>query len=254
MLKDERLKYIEDYVNQHKRVPYQELMNQLQISKATVRRDLELLNSENRVILVRGGAIAKKTTANFELPYNMKLEVNSAEKLRIAEAAAQMVQAGNTIVLDSGTTTKHMIPFLAQLPYVNIITCDVIIAASCSYYPNIETTVIGGKLRSGYYNLYGYIAENVIQTLSADIAFCSIDAISKTNDCMITNIEEVSIKQKIRSCASRRVMLCDHTKIGCNAVVKVYDIDGFDKIICGRELSQEVLSDFNSLKERIVLV
>jgi len=254
MLQEERLQRIEEYINFRGRASFQELMKELDLSKATIRRDLKRLEAEERLTIVRGGAIAKEPESSRELPYYRKLETNSEEKQRIAKSAAALVESGKTIVLDSGTTTRHMVPHLAQLPYAHIITCDVLIAADCSYYPNIETTVIGGKLRSGYHSLYGYLAEQMIRTLNADIAFLSADAISDDGTCAITNIEEVLIKQYILKCADKSVLLCDHTKFNLKSVVKIYDINDVDLVICGRELAEERACKIAGLTERLSLV
>ena len=254
MLRNERLKYILDLIDRNKSISIQTLSSETNASTATIRRDLELLSEQNRIILVRGGAVSKSTNGDAELPYDVKRQRNTEEKIRIASAAAAYVNAGDTIILDSGTTTKHMVPFLAKLTFVSVITCDIAIAASCSYYPNIEVNVIGGKLRTGYYNLYGYIAENTIRTLNADIAFCSTDTICVSNGCMITNIEEVFIKQKILECADRGVMLCDHTKIGRNATVSMYGVSDLDAVITGKELSPETLETFGEMREKFKLV
>lgn len=254
MLRDERLQKIENFVKEHKRASFQELIDAFALSKATIRRDLKLLEEEDRLTLVRGGAVIKESAGSYELPYHMKLESNSLEKERIAKRAVELVRPGSTIIIDSGTTTRYMVQDLAALSYVHIITCDIVIATECSSYPNLDVTLIGGKLRSGYYNLYGYIAECNIQTLNADLAFCSIDAVNAKGDCMISNIEEVSIKNHIRTCAPKSILLCDHSKFGINSVVKVCSAQDIDMIICGKELEQKEEEVWAALKDRIILV
>ena len=253
MLRDERLNFIETYVNKHKYVSVQNLMQILDISKATVRRDLQMLSDENRLMLVRGGASTRNSFVMNELPYEQKQHKFDAEKRRIAKAGFNFVKEGNTIVLDSGTTTRMMVPLLTQIPNIHIFTCDIAIASDFSYHPNVNVTVIGGTLRNGYFSLNGYFAESLMRSLRADIAFCGIDAIHPTGGCM-TGIEDVGIKKQIIASSNQSVMLCDHSKFSKDAMASVCKISDVSLYITGNEISNDVLNQFEEIQDRLVKV
>src|SRR5699024_4503469 len=121
--------------------------SQFSISSATIRRDLELLSGQNRVTLTRGGVVSNQANVVEERPYSEKLGDNQEEKKRIAQAAAAMIRPGTTILVDSGTTNRAMIPFLQEVGPVNIVTNDVVIAGELTSCRDADVTVLGGTLR-----------------------------------------------------------------------------------------------------------
>ncbi len=254
MLKDERLNILENYVNQHRFASYHDLTRMLNASKATIRRDLEALANSGRLVMVRGGAASINSSVMSELAYDQKQQSHDAEKVRLAQEAVQFIKPRDTIILDAGTTIRKIVPFLAHISELHVITCDIAIAADLSYLSNVTVTVVGGTLRQGYFNLTGHFAETLMDHLCADIAFLSFDTISsKSEKCMITNMDEVGIKQKFISVANRTVLLCDHSKFGHESVVGVCSIHDIDTFLVGKELASSTLDQFDSIRERILL-
>ncbi|MEG1191113.1 MAG: DeoR/GlpR family DNA-binding transcription regulator, partial [Oscillospiraceae bacterium] len=150
MLKDERLEKIECLVNERKYVAISDLMLELSISKATVRRDLELLSEGGKLAITRGGAVSVSGGTTYELPYLEKKKVNHEEKIRIAHFAAALVKPGETILIDAGTTCIEMVPFLRERGNIMVATNDLMIALELGRCPNIETILIGGVLRKDF--------------------------------------------------------------------------------------------------------
>ncbi|MBQ9942103.1 MAG: DeoR/GlpR transcriptional regulator [Christensenellaceae bacterium] len=253
MLKEERLELICSLVGQHKYASYEDLTGALGASKATVRRDLELLAEQGRLDLVRGGAVARQDSVRSELPYEQKRRYMRDEKRRIAQAAAQMVAPGDCIFLESGTTVREMVPFLAGKQMLHVITGDIAIAGDLTCYPHIKVTVLGGELRSGYFNLNGFFAEQFLDSLKVDICFCAVDAITKDGGCMINELsQEVALKQKCLQAGKKAVLLCDHGKVGKEALIRLYDVSAFHKVIMGKELQKEYLETFANAELMLV--
>lgn len=255
MLKEERLKMLENYVNQHRYVSYHELTRIFNTSKATIRRDLEMLVASGRLNMVRGGAASLNSSVMSELGYDQKQQSHNEEKMRLAQAAAQLIKPRDTVILDSGTTVRKMVPFLTHISELHVITCDIAIAADLTYLPNVDVTVLGGTLRHGYFNLTGHFAEMIAGNLCADIAFLSFDSVScKSEKCMITNMDEVGIKQRFIAAAARTVLLCDHSKLDHESVVGVCSLSDIDILLVGKELPEKTLQRFEAIQDRIHLV
>lgn len=254
-LKDERFALIETYVRKNQFVTYTDLSKYLGVSKSTIRRDLFSMQDLGKIQIIRGGASTPTNPLMTESPYDQKIQLLNDEKVRIAEAASKLIEPNDTIILDAGTTTRKLVPFLANIENLNIITCDIMIAMDLSNYSNVSVTVLGGNLRKGYFNVSGYFAEHNSEILRADIAFLSFDAISASDKkCMITNIDEIGIKLKFCSIAKKKVALCDHSKFCKDSVVSVCDTKEIDDYFLGNEILPSNLAQFENIHERMHLV
>jgi len=254
MLKYERLRKIEEYVNQNRFVAIDELSNQFNVSQATIRRDLQILNRNNQVTLTYGGAVSKLKYLVHEPSYNIKSAENVDEKKRIAAEACKIIKPGNRIIIDSGTTNRQIIKYIKNLNDINIVTNDVIIAAELSNLSSVEVTVVGGSLRHGFFSLIGCYAETMIKDFHTDIAFIGMDSIDLNDGCMLTNINEVGFKRNIIKAANYVVVLCDHTKYESKSFIKVCPIDAINLFITGKELHTRIYKAFIKSGRKMILV
>lgn len=240
MIRDERLNKMEAYINAHQYVSVDELVEQFHVSKATVRRDLDILGEQGMICLLRGGA-RKKGDVEKELKYSEKLSRNREEKVRICQFASALIQEGQTIFLDTGVTAREMIPFLSEMQDVHVVTNDIWIATNLSTNANIKVTVPGGDIRRGYFTIKGSETEQFLSNLYVDIAFISIDAIDRKFGCSITNNDEVLIKRQMISHSKKSVMIADHSKFESMASWRVCRLSEIDLFITGEELAVDIL-------------
>ena len=254
MLKYERLEKIEEYVNRNKYATIHELAAAFDISRATIRRDLELLNKKHRVQLTRGGVVSLNKGVSEERPYNEKVEANREEKMRIAQAARELISDGATLLIDSGTTTREVAPLLADAAGIKLVTNDVMIAAELTNARGVEVSVLGGTLRRGYFTLTGHVTENAIAQLRADLTLVGMDSVSLESGCMISNMDEVGLKQAMIHSGRRAVVLCDHTKFESEAFASVCELSQIDLIITGKELPPRVRAAFADRGVKLQLV
>ncbi len=243
MIKDERLNRMEAYINAQQYVSVDELVERFHVSKATVRRDLDRLNEQGAICLVRGGA-RKKGGIERELLYTEKLGRNREEKVRICQFASTLIEEGQTIFLDTGVTSREMIPFLAEMRNVHVVTDDIWIATHLATNADIKVTVPGGDIRRGFYTIKGSETESFLARLYVDIAFISIDAIELEFGCSITNNDEVLIKQQMISHSKKTVMIADHSKFETVASWKVCPLGDIDLFITGAELSEPIANRY----------
>ena len=256
MLKIERYRSIEEMLEKKEVVSVSEIEKALNISRATIYRDIKELSQSGALQIVRGG-ISKWNSPSLLLEesiYSDKLRKNTEEKARIAEYAASLIDCSKTIFLDSSTTVFEMCPFIKQKKDLLIITNDVRIAAEFSTSPGISVYVLGGWLRPNYYTLRDRSYKKVLADISIDLAFFSCDAITPQRGCMITNDDEVLLKKEIISISSHNYVLSDHSKFNKTAFMAFSALDAFDKIISGIELDEEYAENFHVKGINLVLV
>lgn len=138
----DRLKDIVNFINKKKRITTKELSEKFGVTEQTVRSDLALLEREHKIIRVHGGAKAIDTDISFD----ERLEENVPEKRRLGEYAASLVEEGDIIFLDGGTSMMYLIDALPKEIHLRIITASLPIADKCSQLINADIYCLGGML------------------------------------------------------------------------------------------------------------
>lgn len=253
MIRDERISRMGMYINAQQYVSVDDLVEKFKVSKATVRRDLEILNQQGVICLLRGGA-RKKDGVEQELMYAEKLGRNREEKVRICQCAAEMIREGQTIFLDTGVTAREMIPFLCEMRNIHVVTDDVWIAAHIVSNTDIKVSVPGGNIRRGFYTIKGSETEQYLENLYVDIAFISIDAIDSEFGCSITNNDEVHTKKTMIANSHKTVIIADHSKFETVASWKVCPLDEIDLFITGKELEEDIQEYYKNMDFKVKTV
>jgi DeoR/GlpR family transcriptional regulator of sugar metabolism len=211
------------------RVP--ELAAAFGVSPMTVRRDLRMLAREGKLERVYGGAIS----AEEDRPFAEIAVERSEAKERIGAAAAALVQDGQTVMLDIGTTAVQVARYLRGRS-LTVITTN--LAAYEELMPEPEITLIlpGGVVRRDYRSLVGVIAEDSLSQLSADVAFIGTSGVDAEVSVWDTTMVEVPIKRAMMAAAERVVLLADRQKFSMGGVVRVCGAADIDQIVTEDEL------------------
>ena len=211
------------------RVP--ELAAAFDVSPMTVRRDLRLLAREGKLERVYGGAIS----AEEDRPFAETAVERSEAKERIGAAAAALVQEGQTVMLDIGTTAVQVARHLRGRS-LTVITTN--LAAYEELMPESQITLIlpGGVVRRDYRSLVGVIAEDSLSQLSADVAFIGTSGVDAEVSVWDTTMVEVPIKRAMMAAAERVVLLADRQKFSMGGVVRVCGPADIDQIVTEDEL------------------
>jgi DeoR family transcriptional regulator of aga operon len=154
VLNEERRRHILDILNRDGRVLVVDLAKQFRTSQVTIRKDLDALEAHGRIHRSHGGALPARESALEDPTLREKEKLHRKEKLQIAAAAARMVQEGQVVILDSGTTTTAIARALRKFENLTIITNAVNIAAELSGSP-FEVILTGGTLRKNSFSLVG---------------------------------------------------------------------------------------------------
>jgi DeoR/GlpR family transcriptional regulator of sugar metabolism len=201
-----------DLIKQHGRVSVQEIIDRLQISEATARRDLDMLEKSGDIIRTIGGAIYDG--GEKEIPFSEKRSVSWKEKEQIAATAADLVREGDVIGLTGGTTTYLIAKALKQKRKITIVTNAVNIATELSDAEDIQVVVTGGVMRSKSYELCGPLADKIIESINITKMFFGIDGFSVEKDFTMYSELENRITQLMISRSSQSFAVFDYSKLG----------------------------------------
>lgn len=230
-----------------------DLAEELDISSATIRRDLILLEKEGICIRKRGGAVRSSQGVTMEVPYDVKKHRNTEAKNRIAKEALKLVENGDTILLDAGSTTFALASLLHNKERLTVVTHDLNIAVKLAANPNINLICTGGVARANVYTLQGAQVVDFIRNLRVDKSFVGADAIHSDGTISNVNIEEVPIKQAMIQAANQVVLLTDSSKFGITGFAKVCDISEIDYVITDDGIPEEYLGSLKKDKVKVMI-
>lgn len=250
MLNEERRRAILEAVNSDGTVLVRDLAQRFGTSQITIRKDLEILHSQGRVHRTHGGALTVESGAILDPTLRDKEKLHRKEKARIAEAAARMVEEGQSILLDSGTTTSAIARALRGFSQLTVITNAVNIAAELAG-TQIEVILTGGTVRKNSFSLVGPLAEDTLRQLSADMLFLGVDGFDIKLGLSTPNLLEARVNKVMMGIARRTVAVCDSSKFGRRAMSAIAPVSTIHHVITDKRVSK---SDVRKLKQAGVVV
>jgi DeoR/GlpR family transcriptional regulator of sugar metabolism len=254
MIAEERRTLLTQELNVNGYVHVTEVADKFNITPATIRRDLTMLESDGICVRKRGGAVRTSQGVAFEPPYAVKRIRYEEEKRRIAEAAEKLVEDGNTLILDAGSTTFALARKLLQRKNIKVVTNDLHIAVSLAANPNINVICTGGVARPFVFSLQGPHAELLLKNIRVDKAFIGADAIHPDGSIFNVNVDEVPVKQAMVTAASQVVLLADSSKFEKTGFAKVCDLAQVSLIITDSSLMADKLELIRSLNVPVICV
>ena len=253
MLIEERRQYIVGLAQKHGRVLVEELSESLGISRITIRKDLDYLQGRGLLHRTHGGALLPGSGALSDPSLQEKEGRHSQEKLRIAAAAANLVQEGQCVLLDSGTTTTAIARALKRFSHLTIITNAVNIAGELSS-TNFEVLLTGGSLRKNSFSLVGPLAEDMLHDMHADILFFGVDGFDLEVGLTTPNVMESRVNRAMVKASSMVVAVCDSTKFNRRSLSKIVDATAIHHVITDADLAPETADALRSAGIKLTLV
>ncbi|MCF8612076.1 DeoR/GlpR family DNA-binding transcription regulator [Gordonia sp. HY285] len=219
------------------------LSRDLGVDASTIRRDLDALARSGQAERTHGGARSTIGAPN-DIPYAVKEGERRHEKIAIARAAAAEVRDGQTVVLDSGSTTFQIALELRHKHEITIITNDLRIGKYAATLPSVRLLVTGGELLGSVFTLVGERSVDFLSDYSADWAFLGADAIDPTAGITNTNTLEIPVKRAMIRAADRSIVVADSSKFGARALARVATLDEVDRIITDRQQAIDRVADY----------
>ena len=245
LLNEERRRAILEILNREGRVLVLDLAKRFATSQVTIRKDLEDLHAHGLIHRTHGGALPAREGALEDPTLREKEKLHRKEKLRIAEAAARLVQEGQVVILDSGTTTTAIARALRHFQNLTIVTNAVNIAAELSGTA-VEVILTGGTLRKNSFSLVGPIAEETLHRLNADLLFLGVDGFDVQYGLSTPNLLEAKVNRVMVEVAKRTVAACDSSKFGRRSLSLIAPPQALHEVITDRGAPK---SDVKMLKK-----
>lgn len=213
MFAEERRRQIMALVASDRAVSVTDLAARFGVSESTIRRDLRELEEAGLVERTHGGAVLPDLR-RYEPSFHQKEAERRQEKGAIARVAARLVEDGDTIILDSGTTTLALARLLRGRTNLTVVTNSTVIAAELAGAPGVEVVVTGGILKGRTMALVGAEVARFLSKVNVDRVFLGINGIDLEAGLTTPTLAEAETKQAMIRAAREVVVLADHTKLG----------------------------------------
>lgn len=249
MLKKERLIAIQKEVDEKGIVNVSDLIEMLNVSDMTIRRDLDELAKAGKIHRIHGGAQRVDNVEDAELTRNEKKVVNSELKEQVAEKAAKLIKPGDTVYLGPGTTVEPVVRYIEHPEQIRVVTNSLPVFESWRN-TGAELVLVGGGFRGKSGAFIGGLAEQMLRELKFTRAFVSANGINDDN-VMTANAEEGQTQAVALNNAQDKVLLLDETKFNRNDFYRYYNLYNIDRIVTSDGLSDSTFRHYSSFSEII---
>jgi DeoR family fructose operon transcriptional repressor len=232
MFVEERKQRILERIESRRKATVAELCEQFHVSSATIRSDLRDLEAAGMLIRTHGGAMVK-TKTGLELDMVQRGTQHLAEKRRIAERALELVEDGDTVILDTGTTTLELARLLGRRRDLTVVTNDLAIALALEPAESVRVLFMGGLVRRNYHctMVHGSTGRDILAGLSVDKAFMACNSFSVEKGASTPDIAQAETKKLMMSIAARVIMLFDASKMGRTSFALFAPLETLDTIV-----------------------
>lgn len=249
----ERKRRILSLLHERPSVTVSELSGIFNVSEVTIRKDLKDLDNEGHVTRTHGGATGI-TKMTFESVQSEKEKHNIEEKKAIAGIACDLIQDGDSIMIDAGSTTQQLARCIKSAQKeITVITNSFNIASELMDLDFLELIIIGGIFRKGIYSCVGPIAENALEGLFVDKAFLGSNSVDLNHGFSTANIYEAQVKKKMIASSKEHIFLVDHTKFDKLSLCAVCPISGVDYFVTDRAASAKYVSEIRDKGVQVLI-
>ena len=210
------------------------------VSRETVRRDLLDLEEIGKVARVHGGAVLPQ--ARTEDPFRERLTTQNRAKSEIAKKAVELIQPGQTLMVDAGSTTAIFAKELAKVPGISVITNSLDIAITLQA-ADIDILLLGGRIPASV----GELTLSEIRRFQVDLCFSAPVALHPKKGAFFYDLQEAEISIAMGAQAQRSIILADHTKLGATSRVQSWDVDAIDTLVTSKTAQDEQLDAFRQM-------
>lgn len=269
MSKHERWSALLELLASEGRLEVEEAAATLEVSAATIRRDLDELAEQQMLVRTRGGAIAHGVS--YELPLRYKSSRHASEKQRIAAAAADLVADGDVVGLNGGTTTTEVARALALRasapgsggsagggpgggPVLTVVTNALNIAGELAVRPQIKIVVTGGVARPQTYELVGPLTMGVLNEVVLDVVVLGVDGVDPELGVMAHQEDEASISRLFAERSHRVIVVTDSSKMGKRAFARICGLDRIDVVVTDSAIPAEAAARLTDAGIKVIAV
>jgi len=250
-MRSQRIEEIKKYIYENKTVTLDEICENFQVSKSTLRRDLNAILQSSDIKKIYGGvtALPQKGLVSFEERNISNLEA----KRRIAAAAAGLIQENDIIFIDSGTTTLPLIDFITEKKNITILTNNVEIIMHAIPFENINVISLSGTLSRKTLSFTGASAVQVLQNYNISKAFMATTGFSIVNGVTNSSPSESDIKRAVVQRSQKVVLLADSSKCNTISLITYCGLDQINTLVTDAYPSKEICNYIRNSGNEILI-
>lgn len=252
MISDQRYKAIIEKLENNSTVSVSDLVKEFQVSEMTIRRDLATLEKRGLLHRVHGGATSLRGRS-YEPPFLTRVAENIEYKRKIGKAASSLIQNGDSLTLDVGTTTLEIARNLHTKQDLTVITPSLRIANELVDHPGIRIILTGGIIRSGEYSMVGHLAERIFSDFFVDKLFLGAGAVDIKAGLSEFNIEDTLVKRAMIKSAKRVILVADSTKFSRVAFTSIVPISNVHTIVTDTDIDPHLVSQIRKEGIEVIL-
>ncbi|MDD3519688.1 MAG: DeoR/GlpR family DNA-binding transcription regulator [Actinomycetota bacterium] len=248
---DERRKRILEILRRDGQVRVSELSNLLGATVVTIRSDLDVLEQEGFLERTQGGAI--QTVKNFyNLDFQNRKHENMYLKKAIASAVSSLVKDGETLLINSGTTTYYTAVELKKHKNLNIVTNSISVAVELGMHPSFRVILLGGDINAQYSFTYGKDAQEQLIRYKADKAILSVDGICKDIGLTTYHAEEAVINNTMIERSRETIIVADSSKFNHESFAFVTLLDKVNYWVTDTSINKESKKEIEELGIKVI--
>jgi DeoR family fructose operon transcriptional repressor len=248
----QRRERIQDYLGIHQIVRTADLCEILDASEATIRRDLEWLEEKGFLERTHGGAILNQRMI-LEQEYQQRAQHHPEEKRRIGELAASLIEEGDIVFINSGTTATQVLQHIRRNSRITVFTNNVSAVMDLGD-PGFHYYMTGGEFQSRSNSLAGRFALDNLGLVYANKTILGVDGISLKHGCTVpTNAEAEVVRRMIERTKGQVIVVADHSKWGVVSNFQIANMDEIDKLITDESLDSSAVESLADYKIECLL-
>jgi DeoR/GlpR family transcriptional regulator of sugar metabolism len=249
---DERRKKILEILRRDGQVKVSELKNFFDVSAVTIRSDLDILGRDGFLERTQGGAIQTvKNFYNFE--FQCRKQENMEQKKAIASVAADLINDGETLLINSGTTTYYTAVELKRHKNLNIVTNSVSVAIELGAHPTFHVILLGGDINAQYSFTYGKDAQEQLGRYKADKSILSVDGICIDSGLTTYHAEEALVNNTMIDRARETIIVADSSKFDHESFAFITEIEKAQYWVTDSLLNSQSVNEIEKLGIKVVI-
>ena len=252
MLINKRAKRILQILESEGSVNVTDLSVKLDVSEATIRRDLDALHKEQKLKRVHGGAIIIEGHVN-EPPVQKRIRQFENEKKAIAVATSNLIDKGDTLFLGSGTTTLEVAKLIKNRQDLTIVTNSLLVAHLIAISGIAELIFVGGFLRREELSFIGHITEQALGEINVDKIIIGIPAIDVKEGLSNDYLPEVMTDRTIINLCPELIIIADHTKFGKTASAFLAPLNRISKLVTDKKVNPQIIKQIRSVGITVII-
>jgi DeoR family transcriptional regulator of aga operon len=254
MLVEQRRRNILELLEQEGQITVRSLVERFSISAVTARSDLDALSATNAVVRSHGGAV-RQLEPTRDYPLRLKESLHRAQKVQIGRAAAHLIQPGEVIILDSGTTAAQIARQIREraIRGITVITDAINVVSELVDAPGVSVICIGGILRPVSLSFVGPQAEAMLNDLHADRLFLAVDGFDLEKGLTTPDVLEAQLNSLMIKAAKETTVVADSSKLGRRSVSRIGSIEQIHRLITDAKAPAEFVDELRARGIEVIL-